>query len=121
MVEGFYARVLKDEQLAPIFLDVARIDINKHLPRICSFYEKMLFGMPGYSRHMMNLHRDVHAAHPLKSEHFARWLELFEANVDALYSGKNVQRVKRLVHTIANNMQNALGVRCEHVDAGKHP
>ena len=110
MVENFYARVLSDEQLAPIFLDVAGIDINQHLPRICSFYEKMLLGMPGYSRHTMNLHRAVHASYPLTKEHFARWLQLFETNIDTLYAGKNVQRAKHLVHTIATNMQTALNI-----------
>lgn len=110
MVESFYVHVLKDEQLAPIFLDVAHIDIEKHLPRICSFYEKMLLGMKGYSRHTMNLHRAVHAKYPLRKAHFNRWLELFEYNLDMLYAGENAERAKKLVHTIATNMQNAISI-----------
>lgn len=111
MVEGFYERVLKDSELAPIFLDVARIDIKHHIPRICAFYEKLLLGMPGYGRHVMNLHRAVNAAYPLRSQHFERWLSLFEDNVDTLYEGENTERVKRLVHAIADNMQKAMPAR----------
>ncbi|MDP4650984.1 MAG: hypothetical protein NWS56_04425, partial [Haliea sp.] len=33
-VQRFYARVLTDPQLAPIFLDVAQIDLDVHLPHI---------------------------------------------------------------------------------------
>lgn len=110
MVEGFYELVLRDARLAPIFLDVAGIDIDHHIPRICRFYEKLLLDMPGYSRHVMNLHRAVHHQHTLSSRDFARWLSLFERNIDALYAGKNVERAKALVHNIAANMQKTMGV-----------
>ena len=111
MVEGFYSLVLNDETLAPIFLDVAEIDISEHLPRICSYYEKMILGMPGYSRHTMNIHRNVHAKFPLRSEHFSLWLRLFKANIDNRYQGPNADRAKNLVSVIADNMIKALNIQ----------
>jgi hypothetical protein len=44
-VHAFYAHLLNDEQLAPIFLDVAQIDLQKHLPLICSYWEKLLLAL----------------------------------------------------------------------------
>jgi non-ribosomal peptide synthetase component F len=60
-IEAFYARVLADERLAPIFLDVAAIDLAKHLPIICSYWEKLILGADGYRRHTMNIHRALNA------------------------------------------------------------
>lgn len=110
MVTGFYSHVLKDSQLSPIFLETAQINLDHHLPRICAFWEKLLLGMQGYSRHMMNIHRGVHAKRPLQAADFERWLTLFEYNADALFYGANASRAKRLARTIATNMRRSLDV-----------
>ncbi|HCD57283.1 MAG TPA: globin, partial [Halieaceae bacterium] len=39
-VDQFYARVLADPRLAPIFLDVAQIDLDVHLPHIKDYWCK---------------------------------------------------------------------------------
>jgi len=107
-IESFYARMLKDEQLAPIFFDVAEIDLNKHLPLICSYWEKLLLGEKGYQRHTMNIHRQLHAKHALKGENFERWLLLFVSAVDESFYGEGAERAKRIARSIAGNMQAGL-------------
>tara|TARA_R110002110_G_scaffold108904_1_gene271750 strand:- start:9653 stop:10024 length:372 start_codon:yes stop_codon:yes gene_type:complete len=108
-VDRFYARLLADPQLAPIFLDVAQIDLAVHLPHIKDYWCKLLLGERGYNRHTMDIHRRLHRLRPLQPEDFQRWLALFTATVDAHYSGERASRAKQLATTIAANMQQGLG------------
>ena len=107
-VDAFYLRVLQDEQLAPIFLDVAQIDLDQHLPLIRSYWEKLLLGSSDYRRHTMNIHRALHARQNLQAADFDRWLSLFQNTVDAGYAGPQAERAKQVASHIASNMQNAL-------------
>ncbi|MEQ9465521.1 MAG: group III truncated hemoglobin, partial [Haliea sp.] len=59
-IDLFYARLLVDPQLAPFFLEVARIDLAVHLPHIKDYWCKLLLGEQGYRRHTMEIHRRLH-------------------------------------------------------------
>lgn len=107
-VDRFYARLLADPQLAPIFLDVAQIDLAVHLPHIKDYWCKLLLGERGYNRHTMDIHRRLHSSRPLRAEDFERWLALFTATVDDYYSGERADRARHLAATIAANMQQSL-------------
>jgi len=107
-IEAFYARVLADELLAPIFLDVAGIDLAKHLPIICAYWEKLILGADAYRRHTMNIHRALHAKQELRSQDFERWLALFCATLDEGFAGPGAERARRVAAHIARNMQDAL-------------
>lgn len=107
-VDCFYARLLRDEMLAPLFLEVARIDLAVHLPHIKNYWCKLLFHEPGYNRHTMNIHRRLHRKQPLTTENFERWLHLFVATMDELYAGENADKAKRIATAIAGNMQKGL-------------
>lgn len=107
-VDAFYARLLKDERLAPIFLDVAAIDLDEHLPHIKDYWCKLLLGEQGYQRHTMNIHRRLHAKRPLTAPDFERWLTHFNASVDAGFAGPRAERAKRIAAAIASNMQATL-------------
>lgn len=107
-VEAFYARLLRDEQLAPIFLDVANIDLKKHLPLICSYWEKLLLGDSSYRRHTMNIHRVVNSKRPFTAADFDRWLDFFRTTVDESFAGPSAQRAKQTAAHIAANMLKSL-------------
>ncbi|MZR63968.1 group III truncated hemoglobin [Alcanivorax sp. DP30] len=104
MVHGFYQRLLNDPVMAPVFLDVAQIDLNKHLPIICQYWHKMLLGEGGYQRHMMARHRDLDDQMPLTGEHHERWLGHFMANLEGRYGGPCTDRARRLAATIMDNL-----------------
>ena len=108
LVDRFYVKVLADPRLAPIFLDVAHIDLALHLPHIKDYWCKLLLGERGYSRHTMDIHRRLHHLRALGEEDFARWLALFTATVDEGYSGERAIRAKQLATTIAANMRHSL-------------
>ena len=107
-VDRFYERVLGDPLLSPLFLEVARIDLPVHLPRIKAYWRKMLLGDPAYRRHMMHKHREVDARSPLQGAHYARWLVLFEATLDERHRGPNAGRARSLARRIAGNMRRNL-------------
>ena len=107
-VDLFYQRMLADEQLAPIFVDVAEIDLQQHLPHIKDYWCKLLLGESAYQRHTMNIHRQLHGKRPLQADDFQRWLAFFSATVDDNFVGERAQRAKRIAATIAANMLKSL-------------
>ena len=107
-VELFYERLLSDEQLAPIFVDVAEIDLAVHLPHIKDYWCKLLLGEKGYQRHTMNIHRQLHTKRPLHKQDFQRWLTFFTKTVDAHYAGEKAERAKHVAASIAANMEEGL-------------
>lgn len=107
-VELFYAQLLQDEQLAPIFVDVAQIDLAVHLPHIKDYWCKLLLGEKSYQRHTMNIHRQLHAKRPLQQDDFNRWLSFFVAAVDENFAGPKAEQAKRIAASIAANMAKSL-------------
>ena len=107
-VDTFYSKLLNDEELAPIFIDIAKVDLTVHLPIIKSYWAKLLLGDKTYQRHTMNIHRVVHSKQKLTEDNFNRWLAFFEATIDSMYVGCCADRAKLLAATIASNMSRAL-------------
>ncbi len=107
-VDCFYKKILADPKLAPIFIDVAEVDLAVHLPHIKDYWCKLLLGDKNYQRHTMNIHRQLHGKRALHVQDFQRWLDLFMATVDEDYAGERAERAKLIAETIARNMQKAL-------------
>jgi len=107
-VDAFYARLLADEQLAPIFVDVAEIELAVHLPHIKDYWCKLLLGEKGYQRHTMNIHRQLHGKRALQAQDFQRWLDYFIATLDDNFAGERTERAKQVAAAIAANMQKSL-------------
>ena len=111
MVHGFYRRLLEDPVMAPVFFEVAEIDLNKHLPIICQYWHKMLLGERAYQRHMMEKHRALDDKLPLTGVHHERWLGHFMANLDGRFAGPNTDRAKRLAARVMDNLYRQLSMR----------
>jgi hemoglobin len=110
-VDAFYKRILCDAELAPIFLDVAAVDLDVHLPHIKDYWSKLLLGDSSYQRHTMNIHRQLHGKRALQKNDFERWLSLFADTVDSLYCGDKAEQAKRVASSIAANMRTSLAVQ----------
>jgi len=113
LMEDFYQRALGDDVIGYIFTDVAKLDLEHHLPIIGDFWESLLFGTPAYQKHGRNpmlVHKDLHAKSELTREHFERWLEIFTATVDDLFSGENAEHLKLRASAIAVRMLEFLKV-----------
>ena len=107
-VDLFYQRLLADESLSPIFLEVARVDLAQHLPHIKDYWCKLLLGEEGYRRHTMNVHRQLHHKRPLAGSDFQRWLAHFQDTLDAHFAGPYTEKARRIATAIAANMERGL-------------
>jgi hemoglobin len=94
LLTAFYSQALADPVLRPVFVDEMRLDLREHLPVIAAFWEQVLFRTGEYSGQTMDVHRRVHQRIPLTSTHFDRWLELFQASVDRLFTGPVTDQAK---------------------------
>ena len=110
----FYQRAMDDPLIGRLFTDVARLDLDDHLPVIGDFWESTLFGTGRYSRHGRNpllIHEDLDRKSRLEPQHFQRWLELFTTTVDESFRGRRAEYAKQRGHAIAGRMQEFLAAR----------
>ena len=107
-IHRFYQLMLNDSILGDIFVKVAKIRLEEHLPRICAYWEKMLLGKNVYRRHTMNIHRALHSKYALSAKEFNRWLALFHQVLNEGFVGPYTCRASNIAYTIANNMQQRL-------------
>ncbi|MEZ5429014.1 MAG: group III truncated hemoglobin [Pyrinomonadaceae bacterium] len=109
LMRAFYAKALADEEIGYIFTDVARLDLDAHLPIIGDFWESLLLGRDTYRRHGRNplqIHGQLNLRTPLENRHFGRWLEIFEATVDEMFAGPRADFAKTRAASVANRMKN---------------
>lgn len=106
LVHTFYAKVRKDEMLAPIFNEVIKDDWDNHLKTLCLFWETILLHTGRYSADPMSKHLPL----PLTKEHFVRWLHLFEQTTDELFSSQLSDEIKKRANSIALIMQMKKGI-----------
>lgn len=108
----FYSRAMSDPVIGPLFTDVAKLDLDQHLPVIGDFWESTLFGTGVYSRHQRNpllVHAELDRKARLEPHHFQRWLALFTATVDEAFAGVRADYAKQRAHAIARRMLEFLG------------
>ncbi|MBL7703625.1 MAG: group III truncated hemoglobin [Ferruginibacter sp.] len=105
LVDLFYSKVKKDGQIGFIFSDIARVNWEKHLPIMYSFFENMLFYTGSYTGNPMELHKHINRLFPLTEAHFKQWNLLFCTAVDELFEGKTADLVKQRAKSISTVMQ----------------
>jgi hemoglobin len=94
LVRTFYGRALQDPVIGYIFTDVAKLDLEAHVPRITSFWETILLGAQTYGGGAFRPHAEVHMKSPLRRAHFEQWLRLWFATVDELFAGERAELAK---------------------------
>lgn len=108
LVRDFYGRAFADPLLGPVFVDVAHMDLEAHMPIMCDFWETVLFRAGLYKRNALNVHVDLHAKAPLTPEHFGRWIDLWNSTVDEHFAGDVAERAKVQAARIAWSMSRRL-------------
>ncbi len=94
LVRAFYGRALEDPVIGWLFTDVARIDLEAHVPQITSFWETILLGVRSYDGSPFPPHAEIHAKAGLRAGHFGRWLALWTTTVDELFAGERAELAK---------------------------
>lgn len=116
----FYERAMSDPEIGYLFTDVARLDLDHHLPIIGDFWETMLFRTGDYGRHgrhPLMVHGELASKSPLLPEHFDRWLEIFEVSVDELFAGEVADFIKMRARAIAGRMLQYVSMVSESMGA----
>ncbi len=87
LVRAFYGRALTDPVIGFLFTDVAKLDLEEHVPRITNFWETILLGARSYGGGAFRPHLELNMQVPLKTGHFERWLYLWRETVNELFAG----------------------------------
>lgn len=105
LLNRFYATLLQDRTISYIFTDVAKINMEHHLPIIVDFWEMVLFDAPVYKKNAIQPHLDLNQKTKFEKHHFDTWLNTFGKTVDELFEGKNAFVAKQKAKSIATIMQ----------------
>ena len=106
LVHTFYDKVNRDELLSPIFNEVAKVNWDEHLPLLCRFWSTLLFRTMTFEGRPF----PKHVVLPIQKEHFTRWVSLFVATVDELFSGAKAEEAKNFARSIADTFQMRMGL-----------
>ena len=108
LVDGFYAKVRVDSELAPIFDRAIPGDWEPHLATMRDFWSSVMLTSGRYKGNPVVTHLRLEA---MESRLFDRWLELFDETCSELFveSLANVFRVKAA--RIAESLKLALFYR----------
>lgn len=101
LVRAFYGRALSDPIIGYLFTDIAKLDLEAHVPKITSFWETVLLGGHSYRGGAFAPHAVLHMKSPLQRGHFERWLWLWHTTVDELFAGERADLAKNHANRVA--------------------
>jgi hemoglobin len=84
------------------------MNLDMHLPVMGDFWQTVLFLAGLYRRNALQVHADLHAAAPLRAEHFARWLALWTTTVDDSFAGEKAELAKTQAARISYSISRRL-------------
>ncbi|NQX99210.1 MAG: group III truncated hemoglobin, partial [Flavobacteriales bacterium] len=94
LMKEFYSKMLVDETIGYIFTEVAKLDLEKHLPMLTNFWNNALFHTGGYKNNVVQIHKDLNGLETLTREHFKRWQELLGETIDGNFKGEIADKMK---------------------------
>ncbi len=90
LVNTFYSTVQKDELIGSIFNDKIGGLWPEHLAKMYRFWQTILLEEHTYSGSPFPPHKHL----PIDQTHFDRWMEIWTATVDTLFTGKIADEAK---------------------------
>jgi hemoglobin len=105
ILKAFYLKLFADDRIAYLFTEVAKLDLETHLPHLADFWESVIFDKNDYAKNVMSIHMDLHKKSPLTAEHFQLWMTYFKETIDEHYTGGLAQKMKDRANGIAYIMK----------------
>jgi len=101
----FYNKLLEDPAISYVFTDVAKINLETHLPIIANFWEQNLLQTGNYKNNVLEIHRQLNFKEKLTPKLFKIWLNHFNIAVDENFTGENSEKIKTRALSIATIMK----------------
>ena len=108
LVDGFYAKVRRDPELAPIFLRAIPGDWGPHLNKMYAFWSSVMLRTGRYKGNPVVKHFAVPGIQPAL---FERWLALFKETADELFDGAISAEFQARAERIAESLKLSLFFR----------
>ncbi len=102
LVDRFYDRVRADATLGPIFDGIAKVNWEKHLPKLYDFWDTVLFRANTFRGNLIGAHAQLIPTAGMRQELFDHWLTLFRATVAENFSGPKAGHIVRCAEDMAN-------------------
>lgn len=87
LVDRFYQKVVADDQIGFIFKNTLESRLQAHMPTMYGFWDSVLFSTGEYRGNLMLVHIALHKKQNLTTDHFNRWIQLWNQSIDELYAG----------------------------------
>ncbi len=105
MVRDFYGRVRLDPLLGPVFEARLAGRWEPHLDKMVDFWSSALCQSRRYAGNPRATHAAIEGIDPL---HFGRWLELFRATLDDLFSPERADLIHGRAQAMAGGLMRGL-------------
>lgn len=105
VVKDFYERVKADKKIGFFFTEVIKLDWDKHIVQMSSFWENVLLHSGDYVGNPLVTHRKVHKKYETNKMHFKRWIDLFKETIADHFVGPNADTMLQHAQAIAMVMQ----------------
>ncbi|HZX69497.1 MAG TPA: group III truncated hemoglobin [Rhodanobacter sp.] len=108
LVDHFYEKVRRDPEIGPIF-NAAVHDWNEHKRLLTSFWASVALRAGSYRGNPMAAHRP----HPIRAEHFDRWLELWEETCGEELDDVHASQMLEYAQRIGRSLKYGLGLHSQ--------
>lgn len=105
LVNTFYNKVKQDALIGHFFLEVVKVNWEKHLSKMYDFWDNVVFYTNNYAGNPMQVHKTIHGLHAFTGADFKQWYHLFATTVDELFEGENAALIKQRALSVATIMQ----------------
>lgn len=104
LINAFYDKIKTDSKIGYFFNNVAKVNWDKHLPRMYDFWENIMFSTGDFVGNPMAKHKELHQKSAMTEAHFQHWNALFNETVDELFTGAKAGEIKQRAANIAMAM-----------------
>ena len=108
LVDHFYEKVRRDPQIGPVF-NAAVHDWDEHKQLLTSFWASVALRTGSYRGNPMAAHRP----HPIRAEHFDRWLALWSETCDEELDEVHAGRMLEYAQRIGRSLKYGLGLHAQ--------
>lgn len=110
LVNRFYEKVADDEKIGFFFNDVAKVSWDRHLSKMYSFWETLLFGQISYKGNPMAMHFPINEKVAIEKHHFEHWIKLWTETVEENFTGEMAETAIYKATNIANLMSHKMQI-----------